>query len=369
MEECVFIDAVRTPNGRAHAEKGWFRALRPGFLLTSCYEAIFARNPAVKPEDVEAVLVGCANISGAQTDIGRLGWLAGGFPDSVPSNTITNQCPSGMSAIMHAARAIMTGETEIMLAAGVEDMEKVPMGANYDFPHRLGKRYNGLDLMMGSTAEKVAELYKIARADMDNMSVWSHQKAWAATQAGKFKNEIVPIMGLDDAGQPFLVDRDQWVREKMDPAKLATMQSPFKPGGNVTAATSSPLTQGATALLLMSRKKADAMGLSYTYKYHYGVLAGCDPTIMGMGPVPAVKKLFAKTGLTAKDIAAVELNEAFASQSLACIRELGLDKDNAPFDKVNMWGGALALGHPLGESGARVITTLLNVMKDRKSVV
>ena len=366
MEECVFIDAVRTPNGRAHAEKGWFRALRPGFLLTSCYEAIFARNPKVKPEDVEAVLVGCANISGAQTDIGRLGWLAGGFPDSVPSNTITNQCPSGMSAIMHAARAIMTGETEIMLAAGVEDMEKVPMGANYDFPHRLGKRYNGLDLMMGSTAEKVAEEYKIARADMDNMSVWSHQKAWTATQAGKFKNEIVPIMGLDDNGQPFLVDRDQWVREKMDPAKLATMQSPFKPGGNVTAATSSPLTQGATALLLMSRKKADAMGLSYSYKYHYGVLAGCDPTLMGMGPVPAVKKLFAKTGLTAKDIAAVELNEAFASQSLACIRELGLDKDNAPFEKVNMWGGALALGHPLGESGARIITTLLNVMKTEK---
>ena len=363
MKECVFVDAVRTPNGRAHAEKGWFRNLRPDELITACYDALFERNPKVKAEDVEAVFVGCANISGAQTDIGRLAWLAGGFPESVPTNTLTNQCPSGMAAIMHAARAIMTGETEIMIAAGVEDMEKVPMGANYDFPHRLGKRYNGMDLLMGSTAEKVAEVYNISREDMDNMSVWSHKKAFEATEAGKFKNEIVPIMGVDDEGKEFLVERDQWIRAKMDPEKLKTMMSPFKPGGVVTAATSSPLTQGATALLLMSRDKADELGLSYSYKYHFGTLAGCDPTVMGIGPIPAVKKIFEKTGLTADDISAIELNEAFASQSLACIRELGLDNDNAPFDKVNKWGGALALGHPLGESGARIITTLLNVMK------
>ncbi|MEW5737268.1 MAG: thiolase family protein [Thermodesulfobacteriota bacterium] len=363
MNECVFIDGVRTANSRAHFEKGWFRNRRPDELLTACYDALFARNTKVKPEDVEAVLVGCANISGCQTDIGRLSWLAGGFPESVPSNTLTNQCPSGMSAIMHAARAIMTGETEIMVAAGVEDMEKVPMGANYDFPHRLGKRYNGIDLLMGSTAEKVAEVYKIARADMENMAVWSHKKAYEATQAGKFKNEIVPIKGLDDNGNEIVVDTDQWVRPKMDPAKLATMQSPFKPGGVVTAATSSPLTQGAAAVLLMSRKKADELGLSYSYKYSCGVLAGCDPTVMGIGPIPAVQKLFAKTGLSAKDIGPIELNEAFASQSLACIRELNLDKPNAPFDRVNVWGGALALGHPLGESGARIIVTLLNVMK------
>jgi len=363
MVECVFVDGIRTPNGRAHAEKGWLRNKRPDELLTATYDALFARNKQVKPEDVDAVLVGCANISGMQNDIGRLGWLAGGYPESVPSNTITNQCPSGMAATMHAARAIMTGEADIMIAAGVEDMDKVKMGANMDFPPRLFNRYNLLDFPMGATAEKVAEMYKISREDMDNMAVWSNKKAAAARDAGKFKNEIVPVMGLDDSGKEFLVEHDQWIRDKVDPEKMKTMKSPFKPDGNVTAATSSPLTQGACCMLLMSRKKADQLGCTYTHKYSYGAFGGCDPTIMGMAPVPAVQKLFKRTGLTAKDIAAIELNEAFASQALACIRELKLDKDNAPFDKVNVWGGAIALGHPLGESGARIVITLLNVLK------
>jgi acetyl-CoA acyltransferase len=363
MEEAVFIDGVRTPNGRAHREKGWFRKLRPDELLTVIYQAIFERNKKVKPEDIDALLVGCANISGVQNDIGRLAWLASGLPDSVPSNTMTNQCPSGMSATMHAARAIMTGQTDIMLAAGVEDMEKVPMGANFDFPPRLLKYYNGADLPMGPTAEKVAEKWNISREDMDNMAVWSNKKAAAARDAGKFKKEIIPVKGLDDDGKEFLVEHDQWIRDKVDPAKMATMTSPYKPDGVCTAATSSPLTQGAACLLLMSRKKADALGLEYHYKFNYGVLAGCDPTIMGIGPVPAVQKLFKRTGLGPKDIGPVELNEAFASQSLACIRDLKLDNENAPFKRVNVWGGAIALGHPLGQSGARLIVTLLNVLK------
>jgi len=363
MEECVFVDGVRTPNGRAHAEKGWFRNLRPDELLTAAYDGMFARNKQVKPEDVDAVLVGCANPSGMQNDIGRLAWLAGGYPESVPSNTITNQCPSGMAATMHAARSIMTGETDIMIAAGAEDMEKVSMGANMDFPPRLFDRYNLMDFPMGSTAEKVAEEYKIAREDMDNMAMWSNKKAAAARDAGKFKNEIIPVTGLDMEGKEFLVENDQWIRDKVDPEKMASMVSPFKPDGNVTAATSSPLTQGACCLLMMSRKKADELGCSYTYKYSYATLGGCDPTMMGIAPIPAVEKLFARTGLKADDIGTVELNEAFASQALACIRELKLDKDNAPFDKVNAWGGAIALGHPLGQSGARIIVTLLNVMK------
>lgn len=364
MQECVFIDGVRTPNGRAHKDKGWFRKLRPDELLTEVYTAMFERNPKVKPEDVDAVFCGTANISGMQNDIGRLAWLASGLPDSVPSNTLTNQCPSGMSATMHAARAIINGETDIMIAAGVEDMEKVAMGSNMNFPPRLLKFYNGADLLMGATAEKVAEEWNISREDMDNMAVWSNKKASEAKKAGKFKNEIVPVMGLDDNGNAFLVEHDQWIRDKTDPVKMAAMQSNFKPGGNVTAANASPLTQGACALLMMSRKKADELGLSYSYKYSYGVLAGCDPTLMGIGPIPAVKKLFKRTGLTPKDIGPIELNEAFASQSLACIRKLELDNPNAPFDRVNVWGGALALGHPLGQSGARIIVTLLNVLKN-----
>ncbi len=363
MEECVFIDAIRTPNGRAHKDKGWFRELRPDELLTYVYHALFKRNPKVTPEMMDGLFCGCANISGMQNDIGRLAWLASGLPDSVPSNTITNQCPSGMSATMHAARAIITGEADIMLVAGVEDMEKVPMGSNMNFPPRILKFYNGADLLMGATAEKVAEQWQIKREDMDNMAVWSNQKAYEAQTAGKFKNEIVPVLGKDDAGNEFLVENDQWIRSKTDPSKMALMQSKFKPGGNVTAANSSPLTQGACALLLMSRRKADQLGLDYQYKYSFGVLAGCDPTIMGIGPVPAVSKLFEKTGLTPDDIGPIELNEAFASQSLACIRDLKLDNENAPFNRINVWGGALALGHPLGQSGARILVTLLNIMK------
>ncbi len=364
MEECVFVDAVRTPNGRAHKDKGWFRSLRPDELLTHVYRGLFERNDGITPEDVDAVFVGSANPSGMQNDIGRLAWLASGLPESVPTNTLTNQCPSGMSAVMHCARAIMTGETDIMIAAGVEDMEKVPMGANITFPPRITKHYNGAELLMGATAEKVAEKYDVSRSDMENMAVWSHKKAAAARDAGKFKNEIIPVMGLDDSGNEFLVENDQWIRDKLDPAKMAMMGTPFKPvGGRVSAATSSPLTMGATALLLMSRKKADALGFSYSYKYSFGTLAGCDPTIMGIGPIPAVTILFEKTGLTPGDIGPIELNEAFASQALVCIRELGLDNANAPFERVNVWGGAIALGHPLGQSGARIITTLLNVMK------
>jgi len=363
MEEAVFIDGVRTPNGRAHKDKGWFRNLRPDELLTYVYEGIFERNKKVKPEALDGVLVGCANISGMQNDIGRLAWLASGLPVTVGTNTITNQCPSGMSATMHAARAIMTGQADIMLAAGVEDMEKIPMGANMNFPPRILKYWNGADLPMGPTAEKVAEVYNVTREDMENMAIWSNKKAYEAQQAGKFKNEIIPVKGVDDNGNEMLVDKDQWVRSKTEPEKMKAMTSSFKPNGVVTAATSSPLTQGAAALLLMSRKKADELGLEYHYKFSYGVLAGCDPTVMGIGPVPACQKLFQKTGLSAGDIGPIELNEAFASQSLACIRELKLDNENAPFKRVNVWGGALALGHPLGQSGARIIVTLLNVLK------
>jgi acetyl-CoA acetyltransferase family protein len=268
-----------------------------------------------------------------------------------------------MTATMNAARAVMTGEADIMIAAGVEDMEKVGMGANMDFPPRLLQRYNVMELPMGNTAEKVAEQYNISKDDMNNFAAHSHKNAAAARDAGKFKGEIIPVQGKKEDGTEFLVDRDQWIRDSLDMEKMKTMQSPFKENGVVTAATSSPLTAGAAALLLMSREKADELGLSYSYKYSFGVQAGNDPTVMGIGPIFSVKKLFQKTGLAPDDIGPIEINEAFASQSLACIRELGLDNDNAPFRRVNVWGGAVALGHPLGESGARIIVTLLNILK------
>ncbi|NLA11286.1 MAG: thiolase family protein [Firmicutes bacterium] len=362
LKECVIVDGVRTPNGRAHAEKGWFRKRTPDELLTAVFDALFERNKAVKPEEVEAVLIGCANQIGMQNDIGRLAWLAGGYPESIPTNTINQQCPSGMSAIEHAARAIRCGEGDIFVAGGVEDMLNVKMGQGLEPPMRLYERYNPMELPMGPTAEKVAEKWNVNAEDMIEMAYHSHKRAAAARDAGKFDHEIVPVEGHTEDGEKFMVDRDQWIRDNISREGMAAMPTPFKENGVITAAFSSPLTQGACALLLMERNKADELGLDYHLVYRGGVMAGCDPTVMGIGPLNAVRKLFERYELTADDIDVVELNEAFASQALACLRELGLE-ENAPFKKTNLWGGALALGHPLGESGARIVITLNNIMK------
>jgi acetyl-CoA acyltransferase len=362
IKEAVLVDGIRTPNFRAHAEKGWARNLRPDELLTYVYEALFERNPQVKPEDIEAVFCGTANQTGMQNDIARLGWLASGLPDSVPTNGVNQQCPSGMSCIEHACRAIMADDGEIFIASGVEDMQNVPMAMGMDFPPRIAEYYNPAELPMGPTAEKIAELYDISRADAELMAYHSHLKAAAARDAGKFLAEIVPVKALDDSGSEFMCDRDQWIRDNPSLEQMAGMNPAFKPDGKVTAAISSPLTTGACAALFMSREKADELGMSYHLRYGGGVMAGCDPTVMGYGPVPAVKKLLAHKGLTVNDIDLWELNEAFGTQSLAVIRELGIG-ENAPFDNINVWGGALALGHPLGESGCRIVITLNNIMK------
>ncbi len=362
IKEAVLVDGVRTPNFRAHAEKGWARNLRPDELLTYVYKALFERNPQVKPEEIEAVFCGTANQTGMQNDIARLGWLASGLPDSVATNGVNQQCPSGMSCIEHACRAIMAGEGDIFIASGAEDMQNVPMAMGMDFPPRIAEYYNPAELPMGPTAEKIAELYNISRADAELMAYHSHLKAAAARDTGKFANEIVPVKGLDDAGNEWMVDKDQWIRDNPSLEQMAGMNPAFRPDGRVTAAISSPLTTGACAALFMSREKADELGLSYHLRYGGGVMAGCDPTVMGYGPVPAVQRLLARKGLTVNDIDLWELNEAFGTQSLAVIRELGIG-ENAPFDNINVWGGALALGHPLGESGCRIVITLSNIMK------
>jgi acetyl-CoA acyltransferase len=358
MKECVLVDGVRTPIGRAHAEKGALRTLRPEDLLGALYKALFERNPKVKPEDIDVLMVGCANQTGAQNMVSRLSWLSNGYPDSVACNGIEMQCASAMAAMEHCARGIMTGEIDIAIAGGVEMMQRIPMGASMEFPPRLGQRYNLAELPMGPTAEKVAELYKVNRKDMEEFALASHQKAAKAQAEGRFKNEMIPLQVTYEDGSKQVVDSDQCVRGDTTLEKMATMAPAFKPDGVVTAATSSPLNDGAAAVLLMSREKADALKLPYTLKYLGGAMAGVDPTIMGIGPVPAVKKVLKLTGLTIDQIDVVEINEAFASQSLACLRELGIPKE-----KANMWGGALALGHPLGISGCRIIVTLNSIMK------
>ena len=362
MKECVVIDGVRSANARAHKDKGWFRNVRPEDLLIQVYKALFERNPKVKPEEVEAVFCGTANQAGMQNDIARIAWLTGGFPEIVATNGVNQQCPSGMAATEHAARAIMCGEGDTYIASGVEDMEKVPMMFAMDISPKLLDRYNMGDLPMGNTAEKVAELWKVNRKDAELMAYWSNKKAAAARDSGKFSREIVPIEGEKEDGTKFMVTTDQWIRDDVSMEQMATMKTPFKENGVVSAGVSSPLTAGAAALLLMNRDKADELGLDYHIKYAGGAMVGCDPTVMGVGPIYAAQRLLKRAGLSAKDIGIWELNEAFGSQALACLRELGIAQ-NAPFENVNVWGGALALGHPLGESGCRIIVTLNNIMK------
>ncbi len=362
MEECVIVDGVRTANARAHPEKGWFRKARPEHLLIAVYKALFERNPRVRPEDVEAVFCGCANQAGMQNDIARLSWLAGGFPDTVPANGIGQQCPSGMAAVEHAARAIMCNEGDIFIASGVEDMLHVPLAYDFEPPPGLMWRYPMHEMPMEATAEKIAGHYAISRQDAENLAFWSHRRAAAARDAKKFSQEVIPLKGFDEQGNEFLVDTDQWIRDDVSLERMAAMKPLIRDDGVVTAAVSSPVSTAGCALLLMSRRKADELGLPYHLKYVAGAMAGCNPTMMGIGPVSAVRKLLARTGLMPREIGVWELNEAFGAQALACIRELGLAQ-NAPFENINVWGGALALGHPLGESGARIIVTLNSIMK------
>ncbi len=362
VKEAVIVDGIRTPTGRAHAEKGWLRTVAPDELLGTLYKAIFERNQAVKPEDIEAVYIGCANLSGPQNSIARMSWLAYGFPESVPQNNIEMQCASAMAAIQHCVRAIMADEGDIYIAGGVEDMLRVGMAANMEFPPKLGERYNPLDLPMGPTAEKVAAAYNISREEQEKWALASHQKAATARDAGKFKNEIIPLEVTYEDGSKKVIDSDQNIRPDTTLELMATMAPAFKPDGVVTAATSSPLNQGASLMLLMSRDKADELGMSYTLRYKAGAQVGVDPTMMGIGPIDASRKALNRAGLTVDDIDVVEVNEAFASQSLACMKELKI-----PLEKVNLWGGALALGHPLGSSGCRITVTLNNIMKTDKT--
>ncbi len=365
MKEVVIIDGCRSANGRAHKEKGWFRNVRADELLTGVLDGLFARNPKVDPGSVEAIFCGTAKQVGQTLDIGRLAWLAGGYPEHVAANTICQQCPSGMSALEHAARAIMVGDGDTYIVAGCEDMLHVPMAMGIDFAPRLGKRYPPGSITMGATAEKVAEVYNVDPADMRQVALWSNKNAAAARDAGKFDSEIIPIEGEDEEGNKFMVKTDQWIRDDITLESMEKMKSPFKENGVITAAMSSPLTQGACAMIIMSRDKADELGLDYNFKYVGGAMAGNDPTMMGVGPIFAVQKLVERTGISLDQVDVIELNEAFSSQSLAVLRELGIE-ENAPFKKVNLWGGALALGHPLGESGARICITLMNIMKTDK---
>lgn len=365
--EVVIIDALRTPMGRSKA--GAFRQVRAEKLSALVMQALLARNPVVDPASIDDVLWGCVNQTLEQGfNIARNAALLAGIPSSVPAQTVNRLCGSSMTALHSAAQAIMAGQGDIYLIGGVEHMGHVKMDHGVDVNPELAKHAAKAAMLMGVTAEMLAKLHGIDRAAQDAFGARSHQRAYAATVAGHFAREILPVAGHDARGYQTLVRTDEVIRPETTVETLATLPPAFVPHtGTVTAGTSSALSDGAAGMLVMSAAKAQQLGLRPRAKIRSMAVAGCEPSIMGFGPVPASHKALQRAGLNLADIDYIELNEAFAAQSLAVLK--ALDLLEVMDDKVNVHGGAIALGHPLGCSGARISTTLLNVLETRDATL
>ena len=353
MRTAVIVEAKRTPIGRGI--KGAYAATRPEHLGAAVVEAL---KPLLKDwSGLEDVLVGCAMPEGEQgMNMARLISFRAGLPLTAGAATINRFCGSSQETMLMAARAIMANQGDLFLTGGVESMSKVPMmGFNPSVDPYLNEHYPEAYCSMGITAENLAKEYGISRRDQDEFAFQSHQKAAAAWQAGKFAKEVVlfETKGLD--GKPVTLQQDECIRAETTVEKLGELKPAFLADGNVTAGNSSPITDGAAFLLVMEEGLAKSLGLKARARILGGAVAGVEPERMGIGPVPAVKKALDRFGLRLDQIDAMELNEAFAAQSLAVIRQGGYDPA-----KVNAWGGAIAVGHPLGASGARILTTLLN---------
>jgi 3-oxoadipyl-CoA thiolase len=372
MQDVVIIDAVRTPIG---ALGGILSKVRPDDLAAHILTSLVQRTQ-IDPAIVEEVYLGCANQAGEDNrNIARMATLLAGFPVEVTAVTVNRLCASGLNAINMAARAIRCGEGDVFIAGGVESMSRAPYSfpkAENAFPYgnltaydtAIGWRYPnrkieaqyGID-PMGITAENLAEQYLITRSQQDEFALRSNQRAIAAMDNGKFAFEIAPVVIPQRKGEPTLVTKDERPRRDTTLEKLASLKPAFKQDGSVTAGNSSGMNDGAAAVLLMSEKRAVELGLKPVARWVGSAAAGVPPRIMGIGPVPATQKLLQRTGLSLEDIEIIELNEAFAAQSLAVMQELALNPEI-----VNVNGGAIALGHPLGCSGARIFTSLLHEM-------
>ena len=361
--DVVVVDCVRTPMGRA--KNGCFRNVRAENLSAALIDALLDRNPKLNPKDVEDVIWGAVNQTKEQGfNVARHISLLTRVPHESGAQTVNRLCGSSMTAIHTAAQAIQTGNGDVFVIGGVEHMGHVPMTEGFDHNPASSKYSAKASNMMGLTAEMLAKMHGITREQQDEFGARSHRLAHEATLEGRFKNEIVPIEGHDENGFVKLIEEDETIRPETTAESLGQLKPAFDPKqGTVTAGTSSQLTDGASAMLMMSAEKAEDLGLTPIAKIRGMAVAGVDPAIMGYGPVPATKKALKRAGLTIDDIDFWELNEAFAGQSLPVLKDLKLldvmDK------KVNLNGGAIALGHPLGCSGARISTTLLNVMQAR----
>jgi 3-oxoadipyl-CoA thiolase len=376
MNQAVIVEAVRTPIGR---HGGILKEVRPDDLAALVLGEVVKR-ARIEPSLVEEVYLGCANQAGEDNrNVARMATLLAGYPVAVAAVTVNRLCASGLSAVNAAARALKVGEGEVYVAGGVESMTRAPYAMpktspewafgnvtlwdttlGWRFPNARLKEKHGND-SMGETAENVYELTRsISREEQDRFALESHRRAVAAIDSGKFAEEIVPVSIPQKRGEPLLVKRDEHPRPDTSLEVLGKLRPAFRPGGTVTAGNSSGINDGAAAVLLMSDRKARELGLKPLARIVAGAAAGVEPRVMGLGPIPATRKVLSRAGLTVDQIGLIELNEAFAAQSLAVMKELGFRHEI-----TNVNGGAIALGHPLGCSGARLVTTMVHEMRRR----
>jgi acetyl-CoA acyltransferase len=361
MNNVVIVDCLRTPMGRSKG--GAFRNVRAEDLSAHLMKGILARNPRVDPNQIEDIYWGCVQQTLEQGfNIARNAALLADLPKQIGAVTVNRLCGSSMQALHDASRAIMVGDAEICLIGGVEHMGHVPMTHGVDFHPGMAKTVAKAAGMMGLTAEMLGKLHGISRSQQDEFAARSHARAHAATVEGRFKHEILPIEGHAADGSLIQLDYDEVIRPETTVEGLSQLRPVFDPAnGTVTAGSSSALSDGASAMLIMSENKARELGLTIRARVKSMAVSGCDPSIMGYGPVPATQKALKRAGLDISDMDVIELNEAFAAQSLPCAKDLGLLE--VMEEKVNLNGGAIALGHPLGCSGARISTTLINLME------
>jgi acetyl-CoA acetyltransferase family protein len=357
--EVVIVEAVRTPVGRGHPEKGYYKDTHPNELLGRCYTEVIER-AGIPAEQVEDVVTGCVQQYGEQMfNVGRNAWLQAGLPVETPATTVDRQCGSAQQAVNFAAALIASGVHDVAIGSGVEHMGHVPMGVGFKWtdevgtpwPQELMDRYDLIP--QGLSAEMIADRWEIPRSELDELAVRSHQLAHRATEEGRFEREIVPFPVNGDT-----YVTDQGIRPDTDLERLSQLKPAFKPDGKITAGNSSQISDGAAAVLLMSREKAEELGCKPRARIADQTTVGVDPVIMLTGPIPATQRILERNGMKIGDIDLIEINEAFAPVVAAWRRELEPD-----MDRVNVNGGAMALGHPLGSTGARLITTLLHELE------
>lgn len=368
MRQAVIVSGARTAVGKA--PRGKLRTMRPDDMAAAVVKAALERAPALDPQAVDDVIIGCALPEGEQgLNVGRIAALRAGLPDSTPAMTVNRFCSSGLQTIALAAEQIIAGWGDALIAGGTESMSMVPMVGNHFAPNPfLAQEYPGVYLSMGLTAENVARQFGVTREDQDKFALSSHLRAAAAQDAGRFTDQITPLQvklsePLDGGSREieFAFDADEGPRRDTSLEALAALKPAFAQGGTVTAGNSSQTSDGAAAVIVMERSKAEALGLAPLAKMVAFAVAGVPPEVMGIGPVAAIPRALKIAGLALSDIGLIELNEAFAAQAVAVMRQLEMDPE-----RVNVNGGAIALGHPLGASGAKLTVQLIAEMRRRR---